>query len=70
MRRRFNYTGRQKIKHSEARIAIAPPDAGPASFDVALNLSRLQLPAHAPVWIEAYYRTQFMRFPFGTVGQI
>ena len=69
MRRRFNYTGRQKIKHSEARIAIVQPDEGPASFDAALNLGRLKLPAAAPIWIEAYYRTQFMRFPFGTVGR-
>lgn len=70
MRRRYNYTGRQKIKHSEARIAITPPGGGTASFDVALNLSRLQLPAHAPIWIEAYYHTQFMRFAFGTVGHL
>ena len=70
MRRKFNYTGRQKIKPTEARIAIVSMDGGERGFDAALSLGRLELPAAAPVWIEAYYRTQFIRFSFGTVGRL
>jgi len=68
--RRLNYTGRKRIRRQDVRITIRESDGGPARFDAALNLSPYRLPKDAPVFIEAYRQTTWMRFRFGTVGDI
>lgn len=70
MLRRFNYTGRQKIKREDVPIALTGP--GPVKgFDANLSgLATYGFPAHARVFVEAYQQTAYMRFAFGTVGEL
>lgn len=70
MLRRFNYTGRQKIKREDVPIALT--GKGPIRcFDINFaGLAAYQFPPHARVFVEAYQRTAYMRFSFGTVGEL
>ena len=67
MIRRFNYTGRKKIPRSRVRIRISEDDDR-RSFDAELSLDNLDLPREASIFVEAYYRTAYRRFDFGTVA--
>ena len=67
MIRRFNYTGRKKIPRSRVRIRIAG-DGEDLSFDAVVDLEGMGLPREASVFVEAYYRSFYRRFDFGTVG--
>lgn len=68
MLRRFNFTGRLRIRHEDITITLTETDEGTKSFYADLNLSRYGLPEDAEVWIEAYDRHVIMRFQYGTVG--
>lgn len=69
MIRRFNYTGRRKLVRQ--RVAISIIDQPPhKSFNANLNLKGLGLSDEARVYVEPYYKSSFMRFDFGTVGDI
>lgn len=67
MIRRFNYTGRRKIPRSRVRILINDEDDR-RRFDAEVALDGLDLPPKALLFLEAYHRTAFRRFAFGTVG--
>jgi len=43
---------------------------GQKSFDAGFNFQGMGLPDHAAVYVEAYHKTDYMRYPFGTVSQI
>lgn len=68
MIRRLNYTGRKKIPRSRVHIRVHE-HGGQRSFDARLELSGLALPEDAELYVEAYYRSAFRRFGFGTVGR-
>jgi hypothetical protein len=68
MRRRFNYTGRQRIFERDVRITVTEPEERKLRFFSDLDFKNYQFPAHAPVWIEVYNRDTVLRFPFGTVA--
>lgn len=68
MIRRFNYTGRRRIPHSKVKIRVAE-NGGGRSFDAELDLDDLELPAEALLFVEAYHRSTYRRYEFGTVGQ-
>ncbi len=68
--RRFNYTGRLRIRREHVRITIHESGGEPARFDATLNLDPYRLPKDAPVFVEAYRQTTWMRFEFGTVAHI
>ncbi|MFA5028121.1 MAG: hypothetical protein WC713_09615 [Candidatus Methylomirabilota bacterium] len=71
MIRRLNFTGRQKIARWRVTIRLLPPDGGTARhFEVVLNLTGMELPDEAHVFVEAYHRNAHMRFAFGRVGQV
>jgi hypothetical protein len=70
MIRKFNYTGRKRIARSRVNVKIVPGVAGPTSFEASIDLSGLTLPKNAEIFIEAYRRSFFKRFAFGTVSQI
>lgn len=74
MTRRFNYTGRRRIYHkgakSEVTISLRTRDVKPPSFDAELNFQRLNLPEDTAILIEAYFRTSYERFTWGTVGSL
>ncbi len=70
MRRRFNYTGRQKLLQKDVTLTITEDESGFDRFYIQLNLADYQLPEDGRVWVEAYDRNAIMRFPFGTVNSV
>lgn len=67
MIRKFNYTGRQKLKHSDITINLEEVE-GLRIFNASIDLEEYNLPPEAVIYIEPYYKSSFMRFNFGTVG--
>lgn len=71
MIRKFNYTDRHKIKRADIRISIRSTGCDHIlEADIAIDAYRDDLPVEGQVYVEAYHRTKFNRFHFGTVGQI
>lgn len=70
MIRKFNYTGRKKIVRARVPVTLRQEAGGLFAFDAVINLEGLGLPEEADVFVEAYHRTSYMRFPFGKVGDI
>ena len=70
MIRKFNYTGRKKIKRSNVRIDLTRDDGGRRFFNIGLQFDDLELPPDAKVYVEAYHRFGYQRYDFGTVGQL
>lgn len=70
MIRRLNYTARRKIPRSRIRVALHGEDPGSRTFDASIDLAGLGFPDEAAVYVEAYYRHLYMRFPFGRIGRI
>ncbi len=68
--RRFNYTGRKRIRQSDTSITVRESVDGTPEFDTNLALAEYELPANAVVSVEAYRQTSWMRFPCGTVADI
>jgi hypothetical protein len=66
----LNYTGRKKISRNDAFITLVDCDHTTPSFSAELHLDDYNLPENARVYIEAYRQTSWMRFDFGTVGNI
>ena len=64
---RFNYTGRRRIPRSRVGISIADHGGAAPVFECDVNLDGFDYP-DAKVYVEAYRRASFMRFPFGTVS--
>lgn len=69
MIRTLNFTGRQRIPREAARITLRLDVGGAVAFDAELSLVGLEFPATAQVFIEAAFKTAFMRFDCGTVGE-
>lgn len=69
MIRKFNYTGRKKIKRSSVRIDIMRDGMGQRYFNTSLQLDDMELASNARVYIEAYHRSGYQRFDFGTVAK-
>lgn len=69
MIRRFNYTDRIRIRRSDVHITVGEGDSA-TSFDASLHLKHYALPPEAQVFLEAYRQTVWMRFPYGTVGNV
>lgn len=71
MIRRFNFTERKRIDQERVEIEVTEgADGGPASFNGALDFDGMELPADAPVTIEAYRGRMAMRFPWGAAGAL
>jgi hypothetical protein len=65
--RRFNYTGRKRIRREHVDIVVRELGEGAATFDATVELERYALPPEALVFVEAYRSPLWMRFGFGTV---
>lgn len=70
MKRRFNYTGRMRIPRERISIILNKNGDTIKSFTVDIDLTGLNLPSNAKVYVEAYHRTENKRFDFGTVENI
>lgn len=69
MIRKFNYTDRKRVP-KECIIIELEYGSRPASFNARINLSEVDLPLNAKIYIEPYFKAASMRFCFGTVGNI
>ena len=70
MRRRFNYTGRKRIRQNSISFSITDDeDSGVSRIYPDVNLEGYDLPPDGRIWIEAYDRNAIMRFPFGVVAR-
>jgi hypothetical protein len=70
MIRKFNYTGRKKIRRSDVRIDLLRDDEDRRYFNIHLRLEDLELPQTAQVYVEAYHRSGYQRYTFGTLGEL
>ena len=70
MIRKFNYTGRKKIRRSDVRIDLLRDDDNRRYFNISLHLADLELPETARVYVEAYHRSGYQRYDFGTAGRL
>lgn len=67
MIRRFNYTGRRKVPRSRVHVRIVG-DGDQLHFDAEFDLGGLSIPDEALLYVEAYHRSAYRRFDFGTVA--
>ena len=67
MIRKFNYTGRKKIRRSDVSIDLLRDADGRRFFNIRLHLADMELPPNARVYVEAYHRSGYQRFDFGSV---
>jgi len=68
MLRKLNFTERARIRRSDIQIALRRDPDGVLAFDPLLSLTSVDAPPQARVYIEAYYRSSYMRFDCGTVA--
>ena len=68
MIKRLNYTGRKTIPRAKFHITVLKTPEG-REFEATLRFEDIGLPADALVFIEAYHKSDYMRFDFGTIGQ-
>jgi hypothetical protein len=68
MIRRLNYTGRRKIPRESVRISLYR-NGSVGEFDAFIRTDGLELPLSARVFVEAYHKSDWMRFDFGAVGE-
>lgn len=69
MKRQLNFTGRKRIPLERISLNLIE-HGGRKAFDAGLNLDGLELPEHAAVYIEAYHKTDYKRYSFGTVAEL
>jgi hypothetical protein len=67
MLRKLNFTERVKIPRSSVRVTLRRAADGVLVFDPHLSFDGVPVVPSARVFIEAYYRTSFMRFDCGSV---
>lgn len=70
MIRRFNYTGRRRIRQEDVMVSLRPGADGVPIFSAQLSLERYRLPDDALVFVEASRLASFMRFAWGRVRQL
>lgn len=70
MKRRFNYTGRKRIPLDRIEITVNRKGGVVETFHATIKLDNLDLPHEAAVYVEAYHRSDIMRYCFGTVGEV
>ena len=68
MLRKLNFTERTRIPRAAAQIEVRREPDGVLAFDAHLDLSGVKASQDARVYIEAQYRTSYMRFDCGSIG--
>jgi hypothetical protein len=67
MLRKLNFTERVRIPRSCVRIDLRRESDGVLAFDAVLDLASVRAPKEARVFLEAQYRTSYMRFDCGSL---
>ena len=70
MLRKLNFTERARIPRSAVRIELRRESDGILAFDPSLDLAGIAVAKDARVYIEAQYRTSYMRFDCGSAGAL
>ncbi|MDZ8118204.1 hypothetical protein [Pontiella agarivorans] len=71
MIRKFNYTDRIKIKRTDLRVSVTYIGGIPhLDADITIDTYKDDLPHDAAIYVEAYHRTKYNRFSYGTVSNI
>jgi hypothetical protein len=70
MLRKLNFTERLKIPRGNVRVTLRRDADGVLLFDPQLSFDGVAVVPTARVFIEAYYRTAFMRFDCGSVEEL
>ena len=68
MKRTLNYTNRKRITREQISIIPNREQGVIKSFDASIQLTGIELPDDAIIYVEAYHRTDLARFCFSTVG--
>ncbi|HEX9161416.1 MAG TPA: hypothetical protein VF980_06875 [Thermoanaerobaculia bacterium] len=68
MLRKLNFTERIRIPRSAIRIELRREKDGILAFDPELDIGAIEAPKNARVYIEALYRTSYMRFDCGSIA--
>jgi hypothetical protein len=68
MIRKLNFTDRKKIPLNYAMVTLLNTNKRHYSFDINFDLSEFDFPIDSFIYVEAYKRTSYMRFDYGTVG--
>ena len=68
MLRKLNFTERAKIPRSAVHFELRRESDGILAFDPKLDLAGIGAPKDARVYIEALYRTSYMRFDCGSIA--
>lgn len=67
MIRKLNFTGRKKINKSSVNIEIVSEN-DQRFFNAEIDLAEFDLPGNAHVYVEAYHRSGYRRYNFGTIA--
>jgi hypothetical protein len=70
MLRKLNFTERAKIPRAAAHFELRRESDGILAFDSKLDLAGIAAPKEARVYIEAQYRTSYMRFDYGSIAML
>ena len=62
MKRRLNYTERKKLTRDMTELNLTRQQGIVTSFAASVKLDGLALPDTAKVYVEAYHRTEFLRY--------
>ena len=68
MLRKLNFTERTRIPRSACSVELRRDPDGVLAFDPKFDLAEIAAPAEARIYIEAQYRTSYMRFDCGSIG--
>lgn len=68
MKRRFNYTGREKLSKDAIRISTNKLDGKPKSISVNIHLNETKYPSETKIYLDAYHKTDRKRFDFGKIS--
>jgi hypothetical protein len=68
MIRKINFTGRKKIRRTSVRVDLLRDAAGRRFFNLHADLGDLRLPPNARIYVEAYRRTAYQRYDFGSLA--
>lgn len=70
MKRKFNFTKRQRILKQNVRIILEGEEGSKKISEVSCDLKDLSLNPVARVYLEAYHRAEHKRFDLGTVQDL
>lgn len=68
MKRRFNYTGREKLTKDAVKISINKANGKPKSITAKLNFNEIKYPGNTKIYLDAYHKTDRKRFDFGKIS--